>query len=212
MATRTAALLEVLLVAMMLPSQVVALLLQWLSNNTAAQISSDDGSETTTASTSSAQKERAALPMDSTLAVKRLMACAEHDFYEILYADMQTSAADIRKLFRRQSLLVHPDKCSHTKAQAAFQRLSLAYEVLGNEVWGSSLYSCRHDLKTVFPAFSNLFFNASTRLCIISLFATQRFLLCIALCSSLLSFLYFLSLLHDRSFKPIPTVCVLLLG
>ncbi|KAF8819428.1 DnaJ domain-containing protein [Cardiosporidium cionae] len=40
------------------------------------------------------------------------------------------SEEDIKRQFRKISLLIHPDKCSHLKAREAFQILSKAYETL----------------------------------------------------------------------------------
>jgi DnaJ-class molecular chaperone len=36
---------------------------------------------------------------------------------------------DIKKIYRKKSLLVHPDKCKHEKAQEAFDVLKKAQEV-----------------------------------------------------------------------------------
>ena len=57
---------------------------------------------------------------------------AEPDPYEILGVDQHTPSADIRKRYWRLSLLVHPDKCSHSGAQSAFQAVSKAAGVLGD--------------------------------------------------------------------------------
>jgi hypothetical protein len=43
------------------------------------------------------------------------------------------SASDVKKAYRRLALEVHPDKCSHPDAKAAFQRLSEAYDSLNSE-------------------------------------------------------------------------------
>lgn len=40
---------------------------------------------------------------------------------------------DIKKVYRKKSILVHPDKCSNPYAQDAFDRLAKAYQLLLDE-------------------------------------------------------------------------------
>ena len=53
---------------------------------------------------------------------------ANFDPYEILGIDTQTSSADIKKAYRKQSLVLHPDK--PTGDEALFMKLNKAYEAL----------------------------------------------------------------------------------
>lgn len=73
------------------------------------------------------------LPTDPNEAVMRIMKVEETDLYAVLGGTFESSANDLKRLFRRQSLLVHPDKNKSQLASEAFKRLSVAYEVLGDE-------------------------------------------------------------------------------
>ena len=46
--------------------------------------------------------------------------------------DEEISPDQVKKAYRKKALLVHPDKCKHKEAKAAFQRLSEAYEALSS--------------------------------------------------------------------------------
>jgi len=46
--------------------------------------------------------------------------------YKVLGIDQDSSASDIKKRYWKLSLLIHPDKCSHVSAGAAFKALSFA--------------------------------------------------------------------------------------
>lgn len=48
------------------------------------------------------------------------------DAYGILGVDADAKAADIKKRYWRLSLLIHPDKCPHLRANDAFQAVSKA--------------------------------------------------------------------------------------
>jgi hypothetical protein len=60
-----------------------------------------------------APRENITMPSDPSEAVIRIMKCDEEDFYGILAASSECAQDDLKKLFRRQSLLVHPDKNTH---------------------------------------------------------------------------------------------------
>ncbi|CAG9462798.1 unnamed protein product [Pedinophyceae sp. YPF-701] len=49
---------------------------------------------------------------------------AEAMAYEVVGVERGASAAQVRRRYMRSSLLVHPDKCDHPEARAAFQALS----------------------------------------------------------------------------------------
>ena len=48
------------------------------------------------------------------------------DAYEVVGADPDASANEIKKRYWKLSLMIHPDKCDHPKAQDAFNALSQA--------------------------------------------------------------------------------------
>ncbi len=59
---------------------------------------------------SASPRTPADLPSDPAAAVSRIMAAPETDLYAVLGGSRESSAEDLKRLFRRQSLLVHPDK------------------------------------------------------------------------------------------------------
>ncbi|ORZ07015.1 DnaJ-domain-containing protein [Lobosporangium transversale] len=58
--------------------------------------------------------------------VERIMACFKLDPYDILELDMNCVEKDIKMAYRRKSLMIHPDKVKHPKAQDAFDLLKKA--------------------------------------------------------------------------------------
>ncbi|KAI0517263.1 DUF1977-domain-containing protein [Xylaria bambusicola] len=69
-------------------------------------------------------------------AVLRIRRCKVTAFYEIL--DLEAvrktcSDGDIKKAYRKQSLLTHPDKNGHENADEAFKMVSKAFSVLGDK-------------------------------------------------------------------------------
>ncbi|KAB5582413.1 hypothetical protein GE09DRAFT_1049429 [Coniochaeta sp. 2T2.1] len=66
-------------------------------------------------------------------AVLRIRACQPTAFYEILAVEKKCSDADIKKAYRKQSLLTHPDKNGHEHADEAFKMVSRAFSVLGDK-------------------------------------------------------------------------------
>lgn len=73
---------------------------------------------------------------EQTAAVRRIMACNALAFYDILGLEAvrkTCSDGDIKKAYRKQSLLTHPDKNTHEHAVKAFQMVSRAFDVLGNK-------------------------------------------------------------------------------
>ncbi|UPR00233.1 DnaJ-like protein [Chloropicon primus] len=65
----------------------------------------------------------------------RVLGCFKLNPYEILSLwkqDLATSS-EIRRQFRQVSLLVHPDKCKHKDAKAAFELVQKAYKDLCDE-------------------------------------------------------------------------------
>ncbi|KAI1266352.1 DUF1977-domain-containing protein [Xylariaceae sp. FL1019] len=69
-------------------------------------------------------------------AVLRIRRCKVTAFYEILDIEALRSSAtdsDIKKAYRKQSLLTHPDKNGHENADEAFKMVSKAFSVLGDK-------------------------------------------------------------------------------
>ena len=52
------------------------------------------------------------------------------DAYDVLGVAPDAGAADVKKRYWRLSLLVHPDKCGHARANNAFQAVSTAAKEL----------------------------------------------------------------------------------
>ncbi|KHN95525.1 Dna-J like membrane chaperone protein [Metarhizium album ARSEF 1941] len=69
-------------------------------------------------------------------AVVRIRKCNPAAFYDILALEsVKTTCteADIKKAYRKQSLLTHPDKNGHEHADEAFKMVSRAFGVLGDK-------------------------------------------------------------------------------
>ncbi|KAI0539381.1 hypothetical protein GGR58DRAFT_238110 [Xylaria digitata] len=69
-------------------------------------------------------------------AVLRIRRCKATAFYEILDLEATRSTctdSDIKKAYRKQSLLTHPDKNGHEHADEAFKMVSKAFSVLGDK-------------------------------------------------------------------------------
>lgn len=69
-------------------------------------------------------------------AVIRIRRCSPTAFYDILDLEaVKTSCtdSDIKKAYRKQSLLTHPDKNGHQHADEAFKMVSRAFGILGDK-------------------------------------------------------------------------------
>ncbi|KAI1426324.1 DUF1977-domain-containing protein [Xylaria sp. FL1777] len=80
-------------------------------------------------------QERKCTP-EQRAAVQRIRRCKVTAFYEILDLEATRSTctdADIKKAYRKQSLLTHPDKNGHEHADEAFKMVSKAFSVLGDK-------------------------------------------------------------------------------
>ena len=70
-------------------------------------------------------------------AVLRIRRCKATAFYDILGLEearkSSCTEADIKKAYRKQSLLTHPDKNGHEHADEAFKMVSRAFSVLGDK-------------------------------------------------------------------------------
>ncbi|KAK9068113.1 hypothetical protein SSX86_012224 [Deinandra increscens subsp. villosa] len=62
--------------------------------------------------------------------VVRILSCFKLNAFEYLNLPFDSSAEDVKKQYRKLSLLVHPDKCKHPKANEAFSALAKAQQLL----------------------------------------------------------------------------------
>lgn len=72
------------------------------------------------------------LPNNDEESIKRLLSLANKDFYSVMGVTPDANQADIKKVYRQQAILVHPDKTSHPGADAAFKILAQAFETVGD--------------------------------------------------------------------------------
>ncbi|KAK5992021.1 DnaJ-like protein [Cladobotryum mycophilum] len=69
-------------------------------------------------------------------AVLRIRKCSPTAFYDILGLESTKTScndSDIKKAYRKQSLLTHPDKNGHEHADEAFKMVSRAFGILGDK-------------------------------------------------------------------------------
>ncbi|KAK8745743.1 hypothetical protein OTU49_000355 [Cherax quadricarinatus] len=71
------------------------------------------------------------LPTTGDEAMKRLLACKGKDPYSILGVAQECTDEDIKKYYKRQAFLVHPDKNKQPGAEEAFKILAHAFEIIG---------------------------------------------------------------------------------
>ncbi|KAK4023344.1 dnaJ homolog dnj-5 [Daphnia magna] len=71
------------------------------------------------------------LPSTGEEAMHRLLACKGRDPYSILGVRRDCSDEDIRRYYKRQAVLVHPDKNRQRGAEEAFKILAHAFELVG---------------------------------------------------------------------------------
>ena len=69
---------------------------------------------------------------------------------------MGAKNVDVKKRYMRLSLLIHPDKCSHPRAQTAFQAVSKASKELQAGPWHHTRTANAHSLLTLRQAHSSL--------------------------------------------------------
>lgn len=74
------------------------------------------------------------LPTTGDEAMKRLLACKGKDPYSILGVTQDCTDEDIKKYYKRQAFLVHPDKNKQPGAEEAFKILAHAFEIIGEPV------------------------------------------------------------------------------
>ncbi|XP_071800229.1 uncharacterized protein [Asterias amurensis] len=75
------------------------------------------------------------IPTSAGAAIKRLLQCDPDNPFEVLGVSSDASEEDIKKYYRRQCMLVHPDKNDQEhKSRKAFQILQKGYETLTDPV------------------------------------------------------------------------------
>ncbi|KAK0741861.1 hypothetical protein B0T21DRAFT_381632 [Apiosordaria backusii] len=70
---------------------------------------------------------------DQKAAVLRIRRCQPTAFYEILELQKTCSDGEVKKAYRKLSLLTHPDKNGHEHAGEAFKMVARAFSVLGDK-------------------------------------------------------------------------------
>lgn len=71
------------------------------------------------------------LPATGEEAMKRLLACKGKDPYSILGVSVTCTDEEIKRYYRRQAFLVHPDKNQQPGAEEAFKILQHAFDLIG---------------------------------------------------------------------------------
>lgn len=94
---------------------------------------SNKGKEENEANDSSTKTSHVNIPLPATgdEAMKRLFACKGKDPYSILGVNVKCSDEDIKRYYRRQAFLVHPDKNQQPGAEEAFKILQHAFDLIG---------------------------------------------------------------------------------
>lgn len=67
------------------------------------------------------------------------------DAYAVLGVAADTPVTDVKKRYMRLSLLIHPDKCTHKDAHAAFQAVAVAAKTLQDGALRAALDAARED-------------------------------------------------------------------
>ncbi|XP_028166775.1 dnaJ homolog dnj-5-like isoform X1 [Ostrinia furnacalis] len=96
--------------------------LKWFKK---AEVEPDTGNDST--------KLNANIPLPATgeEAMKRLLACKGKDPYSILGVSVHCTDEEIKRYYRRQAFLVHPDKNQQPGAEEAFKILQHAFDLIG---------------------------------------------------------------------------------
>uniref|UniRef100_A0ABM0MKQ1 DnaJ homolog dnj-5-like n=1 Tax=Saccoglossus kowalevskii TaxID=10224 RepID=A0ABM0MKQ1_SACKO len=98
-------------------------------NNNQSWDDSDKNSSKTNGTGSSHNIE---LPATGEQAIQRLLSCEGKSPYNVLGVSKNASDEDIKKYYRKQAVLVHPDKNNMPGAEEAFKILGRAFEMIGD--------------------------------------------------------------------------------
>ena len=90
--------------------------------------------------------------------IDRILACNEQDFFAITEINPLTTTFDvipllITKIYRKKSLLIHPDKTDHPRASEAFDRLKKAQKVLATTDESEQDFKEKQRLMSIYAAF-----------------------------------------------------------
>ncbi|KAK5730725.1 DnaJ subfamily C member 8 [Elasticomyces elasticus] len=80
-----------------------------------------------------ANLDQEAKEFDKDSEISRILSAFRANAYDVLDLQPGVPDEDIRKTYRKKSLLIHPDKSSNPRAPDAFDRLALAYQSLLDE-------------------------------------------------------------------------------
>ena len=77
--------------------------------------------------------------------VNRVLSCFKLNPFELLDLKLDADRDSIRRQYRKISLMVHPDKCTHPKASDVFDRLGQAHKDLqDDDKWNELQYVFRY--------------------------------------------------------------------
>lgn len=77
--------------------------------------------------------DREAKEFDKDSEIERILAAFRANAYDVLDLQPGVPPEDIKKCYRKKSLLIHPDKSTNPRAPDAFDRLAIAYQTLLDE-------------------------------------------------------------------------------
>ncbi|CAK4030383.1 Hypothetical predicted protein [Lecanosticta acicola] len=77
--------------------------------------------------------DRESKEFDKDSEIERIMKSFRANAYDVLDLQPGVPDEDIKRTYRKKSLLIHPDKSSNPNAQEAFDRLAKAYQMLLDE-------------------------------------------------------------------------------
>ncbi|CCG20680.1 hypothetical protein CORT_0A02900 [Candida orthopsilosis Co 90-125] len=92
--------------------------------------------------------------------IDRILDCNEQDFFAITEINPLTTPFDdipqlITKIYRKKSLLIHPDKTDHPRASDAFDRLKRARNVLGTINKDEQAFKEKQRLMSIYVTFQS---------------------------------------------------------
>ncbi|KAJ1673800.1 hypothetical protein EV182_004534 [Spiromyces aspiralis] len=95
------------------------------------------------------KQQEAQLPRDQE--IERILSTFRLDPFEILQVPVVCTPAEIKLAYRKKSLLIHPDKAQHPRAQEAFEALKKAEAILTDdkqkEYFTKLMWDAEKDLK-----------------------------------------------------------------